>query len=457
MIGYVLMAVGALVVLVLAGLVITCAALVVLVLLQFLGILHRVPFSYNVRNVVVRWRTTFLTALAFTLVVSLLTVMLGFVNGMARLTEGSGHPENVIVLSDGATDESFSNMTYSDTDDVERISGVATDERGRRLCSKEVYIVATQERPSVAGEPPRSRFVQVRGIEDPLIAGRVHGVELFPGGQWFSEAGVEQLPVADSGKEPKTAIQAVLGEGVARELGHDAGKERLEVGDVFTLGPRQWIVRGIMQSSGSTFGSEIWAKGSYVSQLYGKFVVSSLVLRTTGAATARAVAEDVNTKFKKSALQAQVETDYYSKLSATNQQFLGAIMFVTLIMAIGGVFGVMNTMFAAISQRKKDIGVLRILGYARWQVLVSFFLESLVIALVGGILGCALGYLANGWTATSLVSGGQGGFGKTVVLKLVVDAHTLAAGMAVTLFMGALGGLVPSLTAMRLRPLESLK
>ena len=114
-------------------------------------------------------------------------------------------------------------------------------------------------------------------------------------------------------------------------------------------------------------------------------------------------------------------------------------------------------MFAAISQRKQDIGLLRILGYARWQVLVSFFLESLVIALVGGILGCALGSLSNGWTATSLVSAGQGGFGKTVVLKLVIDANTLAAGLNVTLFMGALGGLVPALTAMRLRPLESVK
>jgi ABC-type antimicrobial peptide transport system permease subunit len=427
---------------------------VVLVALLLLG---KVPLSYNVQNLLVRWRTTLLTALAFTLVVALLTVMLGFVNGMARLTEGSGHPENVIVLSDGATDESFSNMAYSDTDDVERISGVLSDEQGRRMCSKEVYIIATQEMPAVPGQPTRRRFVQVRGIEDPIIAGRVHGVALLPGGQWFSAAGVEQLPATEAGKEPETAIQAVLGEGVARELGHDAKKDRLEVGDVFTLGPRKWIVRGIMQSSGSTFGSEVWAKGSYVSQLYGKFVVSSLILRTADAATARVVADDVNTKFKKSALLAQVETVYYSKLSATNQQFLGAIIFVTLIMAIGGIFGVMNTMFAAISQRKKDIGVLRILGYARWQVLVSFFLESLVIALVGGVLGCALGYLANGWTATSIVSGGQGGFGKTVVLKLVVDANTLAAGLVVTLFMGVLGGLVPSLTAMRLRPLESLK
>jgi hypothetical protein len=426
---------------------------VVLVALLVIG---KVPVAYNVNNLLVRWRTTLLTALAFTLVISLLVIMLAFVNGMARLTQGSGHPENVIVLSDGATDEAFSNMAYSDTDDVERISGVLSDEQGRRLCSKEVYIIATQELPAAPGETVRRRFVQVRGIENPLIASRVHGMELLPGEQWFSEAGVEQLP-AEAGKEPETAIQAVLGEGVARELGHDAKKERLERGDLFQLGPRKWIVRGIMQSSGSTFGSEIWAKGSYVSQLYGKFVVSSLVLRTNDAPTAHAVAEDINTKFKKSALLAQVETDYYSKLSATNQQFLGAIIFVTIIMAIGGIFGVMNTMFAAISQRKKDIGVLRILGYARWQVLVSFFLESLVIALIGGILGCLLGSLVNGWTATSLVSGGQGGFGKTVVLKLVVDSQTLAAGLVLTLFMGALGGLVPSLTAMRLRPLESLK
>ncbi|HLJ96335.1 MAG TPA: ABC transporter permease [Gemmataceae bacterium] len=430
------------------------SAAVLLVVLLLIG---KVPLAYNIQNLLVRWRTTLLTALAFTLVVSLLTVMLAFVNGMARLTEGSGHPENVIVLSDGATDESFSNMTYSDTADVERIAGVLSDPQGRPLCSKEVYIIATQQLPAVSGQAPRQRFVQVRGIEDPLIAGRVHGMDLFPGSQWFSEAGVEQLPPTEASKDPQTAIQAVIGEGVARELGRDLKKERLEVGDVFELGPRKWIVSGIMQSSGSTFGSEIWAKGSYVSQLYGKFVVSSLVLRTANAASARAVADDVNTKFKKSALQAQVETEYYSKLSATNKQFLGAIIFVTIIMAIGGIFGVMNTMFAAISQRKKDVGVLRILGYARWQVLVSFFLESLVIALVGGMLGCALGSLTNGWTATSLVSGGQGGFGKTVVLKLVVDANTLAAGMVVTLFMGALGGLVPALTAMRLRPLESLK
>src|SRR6516164_9571795 len=92
-------------------------------ILLLMGIFGKVPIRYSVRNLVVRWKTTLLTALAFTLVVSLLVIMLAFVNGMGRLTEGSGHPDNVIVLSDGATDEAFSNMTYSDTDDVERLGG----------------------------------------------------------------------------------------------------------------------------------------------------------------------------------------------------------------------------------------------------------------------------------------------------------------------------------------------
>src|SRR5438270_4602248 len=167
---------------------------IVIVLLIVLLAIGKVPLGYNIRNLLLRWRTTLLTALAFTLVVSLLTVMLAFVNGMVRLTQASGHPENVIVLSDGATDESWSNMAYSDTDDVERTAGVLSNEQGRRLCSKEVYIIATQEMPAPSGQVPRRRFVQVRGIENPLISSRVHGMPLLPGGEWFSEAGVEQLP-----------------------------------------------------------------------------------------------------------------------------------------------------------------------------------------------------------------------------------------------------------------------
>jgi ABC-type lipoprotein release transport system permease subunit len=440
----------------------------VLVVFGVLVVVSKVPLGYNLRNLLVRWPITVLTALAFTLVVALLTVMLAFVNGMTRLTEGSGHPGNVIILSDGATDELFSNLLYSDISNIDRQPGVLTDSETRRpLCSREVYIVVNQPIPSEEGTTNRRRFVQVRGIEDALISAKVHNLELFPGGKWFSEAGVQELPreavvggersasSATAVNAKEQAIQVVLGEGVARILGADKHKERLDVGDTFEMGPRKWVVTGIMKSEGTTFGSEVWAKRSLVGPMFGKEQITCLVVRTKDAEAATAVADDLSKNFKP-AVRAEPEKVYYSKLGETNKQFLGAVIFVAVIMAIGGVFGVMNTMFAAISQRTKDIGVLRILGFARRQILVSFFLETLLIALVGGLLGCALGYLSDGWSASSIVSGGQGS-NKTVVLKMTVDANTIAVGLLFTLVMGSLGGLVPSLSAMRLRPLESLK
>src|SRR5436305_391713 len=199
----------------------------------------KIPLGYNLRNLAVRWRTTLLTAPAFTLVVGLMVVMLAF----------------------------------------------------------------------------------------------VHGMELFPGGRWISESGVRRLrlPGAD---HDEVAFEAVLGEGVAGELGKDRGQDQLHVGDLFDLGPRKWIVTGIMRSSGSTFASEIWAKAALVGPQFGKpNIFTSMALRTAGATEAAQLAASLK-NYKKAALQAMTETEYFAKLSATNKQFLVAIIFVTVVMSI---------------------------------------------------------------------------------------------------------------------------
>jgi ABC-type lipoprotein release transport system permease subunit len=425
------------------------AVFLVLALLAWRG---KVPLTYNVRNLVVRWRTTLLAALAFTLVVALMTVMMAFVNGMYRLTQGSGQPGNVMVLADGAPDEAFSNLGFGDITRIEQEPPVLRDEDGKPLASWEVYIIVNQPIPNAQPGGRQRRFTQLRGIDDPARSGRVHGLTLHTGGAWFSPAGVQ--PLRDQPKEQ--AIQAVIGEGLARELGPDQGKKALELDDVFELGGRKWVVVGIMGSAGSTFDSEVWAKRQIVGPMFGKEAPSTVVLRTRDFETARAAAADLSANYKQPAVLAQTELDYFDKLSATNRQFLFAFVFIAFWMALGGAFGVMNTMFAAISQRAKDIGVLRILGYSRWQILVSFFLESLILALVAGALGCAIGYLADGWTASSIVSSGQGG-GKSVVLKLIVDGPTLLTGLLFALGMGAVGGLVPALTAMSSRPLQAVR
>ncbi len=439
------------------------AAAVMLIVLSVL--FGRIPLRYNLRNLVVRWLTTSLTGVAFILVIGLLTIMLAFVRGMYKLTESSGKPTNLILLSAGTTDEAFSTLAFSDSGDIENQPGIARDEGNRPLCSKETYLVVNQPIPNAESGRPKQRFVQVRGVEDALISGAVHGVELHPGGSWFSAAGVQAGELTSEGVAGESVIEAVVGEGVAREFARDPDTrdlpsvkrlQRLDVGDTMRLGGRLWRIVGVMKSAGSTFDSEVWALRSLVAPLFGKNTYTSLVLRAENVRAARGLKKFFNDEFKKAAVQAQLETEYFASLSKTNEQFLYAIVGVAAIMAVGGAFGVTNTMLAAVAQRSKDIGVLRMLGYSRWQVQLCFLVESLLIALAGGAIGCALGFLVDGVTATSIVGSGQGG-GKTVILKLVVDTDIVLRCMSLSVIMGLIGGLYPALTTLRLRPLEILR
>ena len=450
-----------------------CLLTIYLIDLGLLTIIGKVPLRYNVRNLLVRWRITMITALAFVVVVTLLTVMLAFVNGMYQLTESSGKPGNVFVLSEGSTDEFFSDLGYGDITKLidERVDFDRFDQplaipitvgkgtvNGKQvdLFSQETYFTVNEAVPNGNG---KRRFVQLRGIRDPEIAGLVHGIELKPGGEWFTPVGARK-----SADGPQVLYECVLGEGVAATFGGDVGKKSLEPGDTFRLGDETWLVMGIMKTEGTTFGSEVWGAQSLLGNKFRKNTTTTVVLRVEpdNAENAADFAYHLNNRYQYQKLRAVPETVYYANLSSTNRQFLVAIVFVAVIMAVGGIFGVMNTMFAAIAQRTKDIGVMRILGYKRWQVLVSFMLESLGIALLGGLLGIIISgvacwlYAALGFQVNSIVSSGQGG-GKTVVLKLIASPDILAAGLLFAIIMGRLGGLVPSLSAMRLRILESLR
>lgn len=407
-----------------------------------------IPVSYNYRNLMVRWRTTMLTAVGFTLVVSLLVIMLAFVRGLAALAENSGHPGNVIILKDGTNDELFSEINI---DDVHKTlfslwsgdSLVQRDPDGTVWVSKEVYGIATQEIPSpTPGGRPSYRFIQVRGMEDPDMAGKVHSLKLKPGGEWFNRSGT----------------QCVLGDGIARMLG-------LKVGDTFRPRPGLpplWQVMGILDSAGSPFDSEIWAKREDVGKYFGKdneetkqSLYTTIVLRLPSYEIASKACEyyrglpDIK-------VNAMPEKDYYQKLTENTRTFQVSAIVIAIIMAIGGCFGLMNTMFAAVAQRIKDIGVLRIIGYSKLQILLSFLLESMLIAFLGGILGVIIGLGVNGIEQKGQLSSGQGG-GKTVVFKMVVDEEVIKVAVIFTIFMGLIGGIIPAVSAMRIKPLDAVR
>jgi putative ABC transport system permease protein len=413
----------------------------------YLTPIRKVPLVYNLRNLQNRWKTTLVTALAFTLVIGLLTFMLSFVKGMDRLIESSGNPGNVMVLSDGATDEAFSNLPNFN---VKELPGDLQKEVV--LFVKEVYVVVMYMIPDPPPGGRTRRFVQLRGLDDMPGAAEVHSVKLGQG-EWPSLSGVRKI------NDTETALEVVLGHGVARAFGADIGKAILEPGDTLVLGPRRWVVAGIMEEGSAAFSSEIWTRDLHVQANFGREnSYCSYVVRTASADKAKLAVQELKNFKSERNLQAFTERDYYAKMTDTSKQFSAASYTVAFIMAIGGVLGIMNTMYAAISQRSKDIGVLRLMGYRRWQILLSFQFESMIIAILGGALGCLLAYLAfDGTTVTSIISSGQGGGGKTIVLRLTCDFQVLLSGLILTLIMGAVGGFIPAFSAMRLRPLESLK
>lgn len=446
----------------------------------------KVPFKYTLRNAVVRWKNTLATMMAFILVISLLTALLAFVGGMYRLTESSGNPLNVVIMSDGATDEAFSNLTPEA--DV-RLMPKAVQEVVERtkdgkdfMVSREVYVIVNQPIPNAPKGGKQRRFIQMRGIGDPKVSAEVHGLELAKGG-WWTGGGSQKVkmladgrtvswlppgapteqkemePPSESAVKEETCFEIVLGDGVARELANDRPDKRpVKPGDVFDIGGHRWVVVGITSGGNSTFGSEVWAKDTNVGPNFGKGTqYTTLVARVKGTPETAVLMTKELKNFQQVSLAAQTETEYYSKLGEANKQFFFAILALANIMALAGALGVMVAMFAAISQRQKDIGVLRLLGYTRGQILMSFLFESILIGLVGGAIGLAIGYfLVDGQSSISNINNGQGG-GKTVMLKMVVANWVILTCFAYTLIMGSFGGFLPALSAMRLKPLESLR
>ena len=442
-------------------------------------LIGRVPLAYNLRNVSVRWKTNALTAFAFACVVGLLSFLLAFVNGMNKLTESSGIPGNVFVLSDGATDEVFSNLGYGDLGNVERVR------------ADEEQVFDGNGKPKLEGGQEQWRAEPAGGHQE-RAGGRAGGVLVEQGDVLLGEhGGAQEQPaavratadargrgrrrqgpqrgtarrravVAPVGVDDQSRIECVLGAGIAKTLAEDAGKPTLAPGDTFDMGDMTWAVTGVMRSEGTTFGSEIWAKKfDRITKPFGKEKYTTLVMRTEQDTkeASRLFANYLNKKYTQEKLKAFSEPDYYAELTKTNNTFLICVLVVCIVMAVGGVFGMMTTMFASIAQRIRDIGVLRLLGFKRWQVMVSFLLESLAVALIGGAAGILIAWaLADGRAATSTLSGGGGGpGGKSVALTISVDAQVMALALLFTLVMGRLGGLVPAMNAMRMKILDSLR
>jgi putative ABC transport system permease protein len=375
------------------------------------------PFAYNVRNLIVRWRVTTLAVGAIALVVAVLVVLMSMAQGFRIALQATGTTENAVLTQRGSTGELTSGISRDNANAVIVDSRVARDADGVPLASPEIFVVASLPRNDGV-----VTNVSLRGVTSRAFVVR-HGVRIVRGRQFHR--GLNELIIG------RRAAERYAGVGV---------------GSTIRMQRRDWTVTGVFEANGGGFESEIWADLDVIAGAFNRRGgYQSVTLRLIDPAGVTAFNEDLQ---KNPRMQVQLiqERKYYDDQSAqVSLPLLALAGFVAIVMGIGAVFGAMNTMYAIVAARTREIGTLRALGFSRFAILITFVTESTLLALAGGLLGVALAVPANGLTSAA----GGANFAE-VAFAFRITTSTVVIGLSLATLMGLAGGLLPAWRAARL-------
>jgi putative ABC transport system permease protein len=383
-----------------------------------------IPIVYNVRNLVARKTTTLMTAVGIALAVAVLVADVALVRGLQAVFERSGNPLHILVLRKGSATELSSGISREAYRDLLFKPGIARNIAGEPMASLELVTVINL--PTV--DSAKSMNVTVRGLIWLGIAMRSVRMDQ---GRWF-QTGQREI---------------VVGKSITRRY------PQAQLGKTFRFGRGEWHVVGVMDGRQSALDNEIWGDLNQISSDFNRTrSLSSVLVRAPDAAAVPVLINSIeeDTRLNASAI---TERAYYDSQTAAGAplHFLGVL--VSVIMAAGSSFAAMNTMYAAVSRRSGEIGTLRVLGFSRGHILVSFFIESLLLSLVGGLLGCLLALPLNHVRARV---GNMTTFSE-IVFGFRVDLTAVLAGIAFALLMGTIGGFFPARAAARRQIVEALR
>ena len=371
-----------------------------------------IPISYNIRNLRQRKAATLMTALGIALTVATALFIMALLDGLRHAFVSTGQPLNVLVLRQGSQAEMQSFVEMEAAQVLKQLPGVAAKGNGEPLVSGEHVVVINLPRRNGPGEVN----VTVRGMGATGIALRPN-VKLTEG-RWFQEGQRE----------------VVVSQTIHKRFAH-AG-----LGDSVEFGQGAWKVVGVFDASGTAHESEIWGD---VNQMAADFDrrdgFSSVLVQAVDAVAADALTHRVSDD-QRLKLEGMHETEYYGAQTSSGApiQLVGTL--VAIIMAIGSCFSAMNTMYTAVAYRSREVAILRVLGFSRRSILTSFLFESLLLALLGGLIGVALLLPFSGMSAGSynLVTFSE------VVYTVHLSSRVVAAALGLAVLMGLFGGLAPA-------------
>lgn len=382
------------------------------------------PLKYNIRNIVVRKGSTLATAFTIGLTVAVFLMVMALARGIDLTLSASGEPLNMIVLREGSTAELNSSLTRENYNDLMYLDGVAR-EGETPMATGELITLIYKARKGMS----QGSNVTVRGV----------GPNSFKLRSGFNVVAGKQF-------QPGLA-EAVVSKRISERF------QGLDIGDKFKIQTTEYTVVGLFDSAGKAFESEIWVDINSLASTTKRDGYSSVLMRVKDQNALTALTKRI-TDDPKLHLKALSERVFYEdQQGAASGMLKGLAVFISFIMAVGAGFAGMNTMYAAVARRTKEIGTLRVLGFSRLSILVAFLLESVAIALIGAAIGILLALPLNfvstgtsNWLTFSEIA-----FNFRVTLDLMIFALIFGA------VIGLVGSLLPSIRASRYKIVDALR
>jgi putative ABC transport system permease protein len=384
------------------------------------------PIRYNIRNLGQRWKVTLLAIFGIALVVAAVVVIASMSAGFQAALRSTGSDNNAIVTQRGSMSELTSWINIGNAQTIMTDPRIARDSSGTPLASCEIVVIASKPKKT----DNQATNITLRGVTPEAFKVRT-GIKLVEG-RMFSPGVFEVI----AGKKISDRVKG------------------LDIGDTVRVQRKEFKVVGLFTADGSSFESEMWGDYNALGPAVGRNGgCESLTVRLANPAMLASFDKDlrVNPQIQ---VQADSERVYYENQAggvATALKILAA--FVGFVMGIGAVFGAMNTMYAIVSQRTREIGTLRALGFSRFSILLSFVMESVLLAFVGGLLGCLIAIPMNGFTAGT----GQTQSFSELAFAFKITPAIVVVGLGFAALMGLVGGLLPAVRASQMPITKALR
>lgn len=384
-----------------------------------------IPTSYTIRNIIKYRMTSILTILGIGLVVFVFCASMMLTHGLTETLVASGTDGNAVVIRQASQTEVQSIVNYEQARIVSTFPEVAKDENSLPLTANEIYVLITLKKL----ESNEEGNVVVRGVTPNSMKLRPM-ISLVEGRMW-EDAGSEII--------------------VGRSL-----NERFQqcvIGGTIRFGSRNWTVVGIFDAQGTGNDSEVWCDLEQAGDVFRRPVYSSVTLRLADTSQFEALKAKIEDD-RRLPLEVLREKDYYKRQSQTFSTFIGITgSVISVIFSLGAIVGAMITMYAAVANRTKEIGTLRALGFRRWSVLVSFLFESLVISLLGAVVGVGAAYFlrfvrvsTTNWDTFS-----------ELAFNFEISAQIVTYAVIFAVVMGIVGGFLPAVHASRMKIVEAFR